>query len=156
MLTFLSRSFTAEGYEALATENKKEVENANELQRAVDVIKQAAVDKIREQRLELAVERCKIEKEVRPFPSFFSSSVHKLTRSLGFSLQGNEAQFDGDDCPICMTPVSEDEKGGIVTACQHVFCRTCIDEVIAKDQVEDHDDDPKAIKYKADQRPCPR
>lgn len=55
-----------------------------------------------------------------------------------------------------MTPVSEDEKGGIVTACHHVFCRTCIDEVIAKDQVEDHDDDPKAIKYKADQRPCPK
>ncbi|ORY40897.1 SNF2 family N-terminal domain-domain-containing protein [Leucosporidium creatinivorum] len=121
----------AEGYEALAADNKKEHENAAELQRAVDVLKQKAVDKIREQRLELAVERCKVEKE------------------------GNDAQFDGDDCPICMTPVSEDEKGGIVTGCQHVFCRTCIDEVLAKDQVEDHDDDPKAIKYKADQRPCP-
>lgn len=70
--------------------------------------------------------------------------------------QGKDAQFDGDDCPICMNPVSEDEKGGIVTACQHVFCRTCINEVIARDQVEDHDDDPKAIKYKADERPCPK
>lgn len=55
-----------------------------------------------------------------------------------------------------MTPVSEEEAGGIVTRCQHVFCRGCIDEVLAKEQVEDHDNDPKAIKYKPDERPCPK
>lgn len=46
--------------------------------------------------------------------------------------------------------------GGVVTACAHLFCRQCITDVLEKEAADDQgEDDPKAIKYKKDERPCP-
>ena len=72
------------------------------------------------------------------------------------SPQSKDATFDEDDCPVCMELAAQGPDGGRITSCQHVFCKGCIDAVLDKDPVEDDENDPRAIKYKASERPCPK
>lgn len=66
--------------------------------------------------------------------------------------QGDEAN-DSDECPICMEDVASGEGGGIVTKCAHVFCHSCIQEVLAKPMPDDNAENKR---YKDNERPCPR
>lgn len=68
--------------------------------------------------------------------------------------EDSDEAVDVDECPICMEDVSAGEGGGVVTRCSHIFCRSCVQEVLAKALP---DDDPEnAKRYKGDERPCPR
>lgn len=49
----------------------------------------------------------------------------------------------------------ESEQGGAVTRCAHIFCYTCLVDVINAEQRGDHDEEGADKKCKADQRPCP-
>ncbi|BGP04654.1 hypothetical protein JCM10049v2_000456 [Rhodotorula toruloides] len=112
-------------------EHQEEAKEAvkDEAKRAKNEVGKAFVDKIRKMRLDAAVERCNAEQ------------------------QGTDAA--GDECAICMEDFHESEQGGAVTRCAHIFCYTCLVDVINAEQRGDHDEEGADKKCKADQRPCP-
>ncbi|GAA5826974.1 hypothetical protein JCM11251_002186 [Rhodosporidiobolus azoricus] len=111
-------------------QNKEDAKKAikNEVNRAADEIGMIFVNKIKEQRLELALARQKAE-------------------------EGGEVPEE--ECSICMESPEAAESGGIVTRCRHIFCKSCIEEVLAAPMREDHEEGGATKKCKPDQRPCP-
>lgn len=39
-----------------------------------------------------------------------------------------------EDCPICMEPLTDQDRAPTITACAHAFCRPCIENVITTQQ----------------------
>ncbi|KAM0793370.1 hypothetical protein ACM66B_000825 [Microbotryomycetes sp. NB124-2] len=117
-----------EGEDILATSKTAE----EELARAKMLLGALAVKRIQESRLAVAKERAEKERSAR---------------------EGEEIEMEADECPICFSAVQESEDGGVYTKCGHLFCRTCILEVLAKEAEEDGANGPG--RFKADERPCP-
>ncbi|GAA5891117.1 hypothetical protein JCM6882_006429 [Rhodosporidiobolus microsporus] len=108
-------------------ENAKE-KNKDEITRAADEVGMDFVNKVKKQRLELAVSRENAEES---------------------------GENPEEECSVCMESPEASETGGIVTKCRHIFCRLCIEEVIKAPMRDDHDDEGAGKKCKANQRPCP-
>ncbi len=73
-----------------------EHEKMNDLERAVSLIGQDGVDKIKKSRLGLAVDRVFAERE------------------------GLEDEVEMEECPICLEPATASDQGAIITRCGHV------------------------------------
>lgn len=137
----------SEGYDALATGDIDEDSLAKELEKAVDLLGDGFVAKIKAERLAKAVER--------------------------FTLERSDANaiMPEDECGICFEILGSGEGGAIVTACGHTFvlcfnhtrskliysssyCRACIIPVLSQDQADQ--DGEEVVKLKPDERPCPQ
>ncbi|KAK4694961.1 hypothetical protein P7C70_g8647, partial [Phenoliferia sp. Uapishka_3] len=118
----------SDGYDALATEVMDENQRALELERAKGIMGAVAVSRLRKQLLEEMVDRMRAEQ--------------------------NSEEPDGEDveCPVCMEPL---EESAMVTKCAHSFCKECVTDVLMGQPVDDDANDAHAVKYKADERPCP-
>ncbi|GAA6038972.1 hypothetical protein JCM8097_000134 [Rhodosporidiobolus ruineniae] len=116
--------------ETLAKREEDKNKLKDEVERAADEVGYDFVRKAKKQRLDLALARMQAEKD------------------------GSEAA--DDECPVCMESPEQNENGAVFTrCCVHVFCRTCIEDVLAAPMRDDHDENDPAKKCKADQRPCP-
>ncbi|GAA6004431.1 hypothetical protein JCM10207_000724 [Rhodosporidiobolus poonsookiae] len=122
-------SLVADAEQTLARKEEAKEELKTTLERAIDQLSYAVVNKIKKTRLQTALDRMKAEKE------------------------GTECT--DDECPVCMEPAEASEGGGVITACSHVFCRSCANDFIAAPAPQDDDEGGAGKKCKADQRPCP-
>lgn len=104
-------------------EQNGDPEAAKELQRASELVGPDFVAKMQHRMKELAARRLQLEKE------------------------SEDAVAEDEECPICF----EQFENPVVTSCTHVFCATCIREVLATPRREDGED---GTRYKADERPC--
>ena len=148
---------TAEGEDALAVDRTgQSLDDRSELQRATTILGVSLIEKYKAQRLEVAKERC--AKEVNSIRSMYRERTTDMISPRPQRSAANEADVElaGDECPICMDNVEEKEDGGIITKCGHIFCKSCVLEVIAKDMADDNENDARGIRYKPDERPCPK
>ncbi|KAK4057554.1 hypothetical protein OIO90_001199 [Microbotryomycetes sp. JL221] len=117
-----------EGEDILAVDKTDE----EELKRATVLLGELLVKKLKAQRLSVAKERAEKERTAD---------------------EDEDVELEGDECPICLSSVQECPEGGVFTKCSHLFCRTCISEVINKEQVDDGADEPG--RFLQEERPCP-
>ncbi|KAJ7484700.1 SNF2 superfamily protein [Mycena latifolia] len=61
-----------------------------------------------------------------------------------------DAVADQDDCPICFDVLTS----AVVTPCGHQFCKDCLDDVLDT-PLPEQAGNGEAVRYKADERPCP-
>ncbi|KAI5477304.1 hypothetical protein MNV49_006525 [Pseudohyphozyma bogoriensis] len=125
----LHPALTVDGFEALQTDIVDEKKKLEDLEEAEKIMGEAKVAKVRKARLAHAVEMVRAERE------------------------DAEAEFEDEECPICMDSLANAEGGAVVTACMHLFCKPCLDDVLASPAADGDDDDD--IHYAYNQRPCP-
>ncbi|GAA6012599.1 hypothetical protein JCM11491_005448 [Sporobolomyces phaffii] len=102
-----------------------------ELERATKVLGKVVVERLRKQRLDVAVNRAAVDHD----------------------LEDPEYVDDGT-CPVCSEPIMNYAGDGSVTPCGHVFCTSCIQEVL-HEPAEDDMGDPRGRKCKKGEAPCP-
>ena len=82
--------------------------------------------------------------------------------------KGGDASLPDEECPsefrqasqsgvtepqiVCFEPLGD---GGVVTGCSHLFCKSCVDNILAAPMQEEPEGDQQAAKYKVGERPCP-
>ncbi|GAA5857003.1 hypothetical protein JCM8547_007910, partial [Rhodosporidiobolus lusitaniae] len=119
----------ADTEQTLAAKKEEKASAKDILRRVTEVVGRDFVLKVKKQRIDLALERIKAERE--------------------------NTEVVDDECPVCMESPDANESGAIVTSCRHVFCRSCAQEFINAPPKDDQDDQGAGKKCKADQRPCP-
>ncbi|KAJ7076087.1 SNF2 superfamily protein [Mycena belliarum] len=87
-------------------------------------------------------------------PEFVRKMKDKFKEAALKRIQAEKESPDAipeqDDCPICFDALTS----AVVTPCGHQFCKDCLHDVL-ETPLPDQAGNGEAIRYKADERPCP-